>query len=76
VFARGSEGHIEELYVGPEHRGEGVATALLARAEAWAGERGCERATLSVNARNDTARRLYESRGYAVRRHRMDRRLD
>ena len=76
VFARGPEASIEEVYVAPERRGEELATALLERAEAWARERGCERATLSVNADNDAARALYEDRGYGVRRLKMDRRLD
>lgn len=75
VFARGPAVSVEEVYVAPERRGEGVATVLLERAEAWGRERGCERATLSVNADNATARALYEDRGYGVRRLKMDRPL-
>lgn len=72
VFARGAEANIEELYVKPERRGEGIATALLDRAEAWGQERGCERATLAANAENHRALEFYESRGYTVRRHKLD----
>lgn len=75
VFARGPEATIEEVYVEPDHRGSGIASALLDRAESWAETRGCEYATLSVNERNETARAVYESRGYAVRRYKMDKRL-
>ena len=46
------------------------------RAEAWAADRGCEYVALSVNEDNETARRIYESRGYATRRRKMDQRLD
>lgn len=72
VFARGPTGSVGEVYVVPDHRGGGVATALLDAAEAWARERGCERVELSVNRKNESARALYESRGYGVRRLKMD----
>lgn len=76
VFARDREATIEEVYVSPDHRGSGIATALMDRAESWAATRDCEYATLSVNERNETARAVYESRGYGVRRYKMDTRLD
>ncbi|SEQ94661.1 GNAT family N-acetyltransferase [Natrinema salaciae] len=76
VFARGPEATLEELYVVPAHRGEGIATALMDRAEGWAADRGCDYITLSVNASNDSAAALYESSGYAVRRHKMDKPLE
>lgn len=72
VFERGPKGSIEEVYVVPDRRGEGIATALMDRVEQWAAKRGCERTELSVNADNDAAIALYESRGYSIRRHRMD----
>ena len=75
VFARGTEANISEVYVAPDHRGEGIAGELMDRAEAWAADRDCEYVTLSVNADNETARKVYESRGYATRRLKMDRRL-
>jgi len=76
VFTRGPEATISGVYVRPDYRGEGIATALLDRAETWASDRGCEYVTLSVNADNASAKGLYESRGYGVRRHKMDRALD
>jgi ribosomal protein S18 acetylase RimI-like enzyme len=42
------------------------------RAERWAVEHGAERVTLSVNRANESARALYDRRGYGVRRYKMD----
>jgi ribosomal protein S18 acetylase RimI-like enzyme len=64
VFARGDAAHVVGLYVRPEHRGAGLGSRLLDRAEAWARERDHERVTLSVSLENDAARRLYDERGY------------
>jgi len=76
VFARGAEANVNEVYVAPDYRGNGIAGDLLDRAEAWAADRDCEHVTLSVNVDNETARRVYESRGYETRRHKMDKRLE
>jgi ribosomal protein S18 acetylase RimI-like enzyme len=76
VFARGAEANISEVYVAPDYRENGLASDLLDRAEAWAADRDCEYVTLSVNAGNGIARRVYESRGYETRRHKMDKRLE
>lgn len=72
VFARGPEGKISEVYVAPDRRGRGIADDLMDRAESWAADRGCEYVSLSVNEDNETARRVYESRGYSTRRRKMD----
>jgi len=76
VFSRGPTGQIGEVYVRPEHRGKGVATALLDRAHEWAADQGCERTALSVNVDNDAARSLYAESGYAPRRLKLDRPLE
>lgn len=75
VFARDAEANISEVYVAPDYRGNGIAGDLMDRAEKWADERDCEYVILSVNADNGTARRVYESRGYETRRHKMDKQL-
>jgi len=75
VFLRGAEANVSEVYVASEHRGNGISGELMDRAEAWADDRDCEYVTLSVNADNETARRVYESRGYETRRHKMDKKL-
>lgn len=71
VFARGDALYVTELYVRPEHRGDGLAGRLLDAVEDWGVERGCEHAELHVNARNDTARAVYESRDYEVFQHKL-----
>jgi ribosomal protein S18 acetylase RimI-like enzyme len=58
--------HLEGLGVHPDHRGRGVATALLRAVEEEAHRRGAHRLTLRVLAPNAGARRLYERAGYEV----------
>lgn len=71
VVRHGDTAHVNELYVRPAYRREGVADALLAEAESWAEERGCVYVSLHVHRGNDAARALYEDRGYDVTRHEM-----
>jgi len=54
---------IEDLYVRPSHRGQGVGRGLLARVAALAGERGCGRMEWSVLNWNRRAIGFYESLG-------------
>ena len=76
VVRHGDTAHVNELYVRPEHRREGVADALLAEAEAWAEKRDCVYVTLHVHRENDAAEALYRERGYGVTRHEMRKPLD
>lgn len=55
---------VEQLYVAAEHRGAGVAGALLGRAEEVVRRRGHRRAWLAVVAGNARARRFYERQGW------------
>ena len=67
--ARGEEGREAELkrmFVAPEARGAGVATALLAAAEATASDLGVTRLVLETGPRQPEAIALYEKHGYAV----------
>lgn len=57
-------GLIENLYVRPEARGEGVGSALLSRAESHLAERGVDAVSLDVLADNERARRFYRAHGY------------
>ncbi|ELZ96877.1 N-acetyltransferase GCN5 [Haloferax mucosum ATCC BAA-1512] len=75
VFARDSVAKVKDLYVTSDARGDGLGTALLERAHDWGRERGCDRAALSVHARNDVARSCYEELGYETRYVKMDRPL-
>jgi ribosomal protein S18 acetylase RimI-like enzyme len=44
--------------------GRGAGRALMAAAEEWAASRGLSRITLDTGARNNRARRFYESAGF------------
>lgn len=55
---------VEQVYVAAEHRGSGVAGALLAEAERQVGAAGHEQAWLAVVAGNARARRFYERSGW------------
>lgn len=54
------------LIVAPSHRGQGIASALLAAGEADARARGCDRVRLEVRQSNATAIRLYERHEFRV----------
>ena len=64
-FTGRSNCHVSDLAVAPGHEGRGIGKALLAHAEAWAGEHHCQLVTLAVFPGNERARALYESTGYA-----------
>ncbi len=56
---------LEQIYVGADHRGSGLADVLLAEAERSIGAAGFETAWLAVVAGNARARAFYEKRGWA-----------
>jgi GNAT superfamily N-acetyltransferase len=55
---------LQDVYVRPERRGQGIGTELTRAAERLVAERGHRRCSISVSDRNDGARRLYERLGY------------
>ena len=57
---------VQDVFVLPERRRRGIATALTEAAERLAAERGFDRISLSVSETgNDAARALYEGLGYS-----------
>jgi GNAT superfamily N-acetyltransferase len=62
----GPVGFIDELFVVPEHRGQGIATALLRTALEWVRAEAVSRVVLHVYSRNDNALRFYERMGFSV----------
>jgi ribosomal protein S18 acetylase RimI-like enzyme len=56
---------VEQVYVSADHRGRGVADALMEAAEQQLARDGHARAWLAVVAGNRRARRFYERRGWA-----------
>jgi GNAT superfamily N-acetyltransferase len=55
---------LQDVYVVPGRRNQGIATVLTAAAERLAAKRGHRRCSLSVSEGNVAARRLYERLGY------------
>jgi GNAT superfamily N-acetyltransferase len=55
---------VEQVYVGAEHRGTGIAGTLLAEAERQVAAGGHDVAWLAVVAGNARARRFYERSGW------------
>jgi ribosomal protein S18 acetylase RimI-like enzyme len=67
TFRRGGRSvRLYSLVTDAAHRGAGVATALMDRAERWARREGFDRLTLEVRRDNAGAIRFYEARGYAL----------
>lgn len=67
---------VGELFVDPAHRGVGVGSRLLSRAEAHARVRGADRLRVQVLAANDGARQLYEGFGFRDRLVELEKRLE
>jgi len=65
VWYDGPVALLDELYVAPGSRGQGVGSALLARVEAIAQQRGAELLEINVDGDDTDARRFYERHGYA-----------
>lgn len=67
VWSDGLEAYLEELYVVPERRGEGLGRALLDAALETARARGADRIDLGTSEDDVAARALYESAGFTNR---------
>jgi ribosomal protein S18 acetylase RimI-like enzyme len=65
VWYDGPVALLDELYVAPEFRGQGIGSALLAGVETLAQERGAELVEINVDGNDVRARRFYERHGYA-----------
>ena len=56
---------LQDLWVLPERRGDGIGAALVAAVESAVTARGCTRLLLSVGIANEGAIRLYGRLGYS-----------
>ena len=61
LYTGALDAHLEELYVVPERRGQGLGRALLDAAMDHARERGAARIDLGTSEDDTAARALYES---------------
>ena len=59
---------IDDLFVKEEARRDGVGSALLAHARAFAGEKNCDRLELNVWAFNEAAIAFYRKNGLNIQR--------
>lgn len=64
LWADGLEAYLEELYVAPPRRGEGIGRALLEETMRAAREAGAIRVDLCTGETDTAARALYESCGF------------
>ena len=71
VFASLNSFHISVVYVVPEARLRGVATALVREALRWASKQVCREANLNVLSNNDKARRFYKKIGFEIFQHNL-----
>lgn len=69
-------GTIENLYVEPDSRNEGIGSALLSRAESCLDDRGAVAVSLNVMAENAAARRFYRRHGYGIHRVEFEKDID
>lgn len=57
---------VKRMYTAPEHRGKGVAAAVLAALEVWARELGYEKCVLETGKRQPEAIALYLKNNYRI----------
>jgi ribosomal protein S18 acetylase RimI-like enzyme len=69
-------GLVENLYVVPECRGQGIGSALLSAAERRLRERGVDAISLEAMAANEPARRFYRRHGYEPHRVEFEKGVD
>lgn len=74
-WTRDRYGYVNNIYVSPALRHQGLARALLAQSDTWFRAKGVHRVRLTVTATNETARRLYEQAGFTLTRYEMDKEL-
>lgn len=67
----GRDGFVDDLFIGREHRGEGLGRALLEALQDACGELGVRALHLEVERSNSAALELYKSQGFRAN----DRRL-
>jgi ribosomal protein S18 acetylase RimI-like enzyme len=64
IWRAGGDCLVEDVFVGEDARGRGLARALLELATERALERGCRRMELDVNEANEAGLALYRSFGF------------
>ncbi len=73
---RDRAGYIHDVFVTEDHRGHGVAEALMAGATDWLRTRGVPRVLLGTAAQNPDAQRLFQRLGFRATMIEMTKELD
>ena len=68
-------GYVNNLYVVPQRRKQGLAKELLRQGDDWFRARGIKRVRLTVTSSNAQAATLYEASGFRTQRHEMEKTL-
>ena len=63
-YRRRSHGHVADIAVAEGAEGQGIATALMAKAEEWSRTQGFDWLSLGVFEQNERAERLYRKLGF------------
>lgn len=71
-----TQGIIENLYVRPEFRNDGIGSELLATAERQLDKRGADTVVLEAMTENQAARRFYRRHGYDSHRVQLEKSLE
>lgn len=58
-------GYLEGIYVAPEHRKRGLASALIARCEGWAKRKGCRQFASDCELDNEDSLRFHLKAGFS-----------
>jgi len=75
TWTRERYGYVNNIYISPPRRGEGLAQELMQQTDAFFRNRRVKRVRLTVTAANTAASRLYQRNGYAVTRWEMEKDL-
>lgn len=62
----GRTAEVKRMYVHPDHRGQGIAAAVLATIERWAADEGFDTCILETGFKQPEAIALYQKAGYQV----------
>lgn len=57
---------VKRMYVAPDHRGKGIASAVLTELESWAKELGYDKCILETGKKQPEAIGLYKKSGYQL----------
>lgn len=71
IFTRERDCALDQLYVKPEHRGQGIAKELVDRAAMIGEEKGAETIVMTIDAENDDALGFFDNLGYEIWRHHL-----